>query len=361
MKKIYTLIALASVAFGASAQTRGSVGQASTAHKANVAVTGTVMPNSTRAIGDTLLYIPLPGYMINATDGPTFGISNEDIDGLTTNTGQPGDWTLYYSTDSSLDGSGNPTSDNYYHPWETPFPAGDDSAFFWSATSWFAPAVCCADNWLEFGPITVPANGATIVWYDKYNRYRDGYRLIVADGTGFDAATTPLVFTDFDLGTTIFTQTDDPYPSATYATDTTWTLRSANVPASFNGTQMIFAFHHNANDMDVLRLDEITVIEGTNLSIGVVANAATNKVSQNMPNPFNNSTKITYELANAAAVSLSVYDVTGKKVAAQSEGTKTAGSHTLDFNGADLAAGVYYYSMTLGENTTSTMKMVVVK
>jgi hypothetical protein len=319
------------------------------------------MPASTRAIGDTLLHIPLPGYLINGTDAPTFGISNEDIDGFTTNTGQPGDWTLYYSTDSSVNGVGSPTQDNYYHPWETPFPAGDDSAFFWSATSWFLPAQCCADNWLEFGPITVPANGATIVWYDRDNRYRDGYSLLIADGTGLDAASTPLDFTLFDVSDNVFTQTDDAFPSATYTTDTTWVLRSVNVPASYNGTQMIFAFHHTANDMDVLRIDDIAVIEGNNLSIGVASNVAENKVSQNNPNPFSSKSTISYELEKSASVSLSVYDVTGKLIASQFAGEKAAGKHSIEFNAENLSAGVYYYSIKAGENTSAAMKMVVIK
>jgi hypothetical protein len=359
MKKIYTLIALTSIAFGANAQTKGAAGH-NTAHRANVAITGTVMPNSTRAVGDTLLYIPLPGYIINSADAPTFGISNEDIDGYTTQTGQPGDWTLYYSTDSSVNAVGMPTQDNYYHTWETPFPAGDDSAFFWSATSWFNP-VNQADNWLEFGPITVPAAGATIAWYDRYNRYRDGYSLLIADGTGLDAASTPLDFTLFDVSDNVFTQTDDAFPSATYATDTTWVLRSVNVPASYNGTQMIFAFHHTANDMDVLRLDEIMVLEGNNLSIGVASKEAGNKVSQNMPNPFSSKTNISFELEKAASVSLSVYDVTGKLIASQFAGEKAAGKHSIEFNADNLSAGVYYYSIKAGENTSAAVKMVVIK
>lgn len=85
------------------------------------------------------------------------------------------------------------------------------------------------------------------------------------------------------------------------------------------------------------------------------------KVAQNMPNPFSTVSTINYELEKAAAVSLSVYDVAGKKIAEQSEGTQVAGSHTLSFNGANLAAGVYYYSLNVGENATTTMKMVVVK
>ncbi|MDF2435800.1 MAG: Por secretion system C-terminal sorting protein [Bacteroidota bacterium] len=102
------------------------------------------------------------------------------------------------------------------------------------------------------------------------------------------------------------------------------------------------------------RLDNTTSIGVNEFVDGV-------KVAQNMPNPFSTLATISYQLEKSAAVSLSVYDVTGKKIAAQSEGTQSAGAHTLTVNAADLAAGVYYYTLTVGENTTSTMKMVVVK
>lgn len=358
MKKLYTLIALATVAFGANAQSRGSVA-ATTEHKANVSLNQTVKPvSATRASGDTLMYMPLPGYIVNSTDAPTFQVVTEDIDGFATyNAGYAMDFGLYYSTDSTTT-AGDPIMWNFYHPWETPAPAGDDSAFFWSATSWFAsPNV--ADNWLMFGPITVPAGGASLVWYDRTNRYRDGYEVKVADGA---IASTPLTFTDFDLGTTIFTETDDAAPSATYAIDTTWEMQNVMLPASFNGMTVIIAFHHNANDMDVLRLDEITVVDGS-LAMGIQENVAVNGISvaQNMPNPFSTLSTISYQLEKNAEVTFSVYDVTGKVISQQYAGAQSAGNHTIDLNAENLSAGVYYYSIKAGENTSAAVKMVVIK
>ena len=40
------------------------------------------------------------------------------------------------------------------------------------------------------------------------------------------------------------------------------------------------------------------------------------------------------------------------------EGLKTAGTHTITIDGADLQAGVYYYTLT-ADNNSVTKKMIV--
>lgn len=85
------------------------------------------------------------------------------------------------------------------------------------------------------------------------------------------------------------------------------------------------------------------------------------KLGQNVPNPTNGTSMIKYELEKNAKVALNVYDVTGKIVATQNIGEQNAGSHTVNFNAADLAAGMYYYSLTVNNAATSAMKMAVIK
>lgn len=352
MKKIYTIVAAFAVVLSANAQ-KGSITNDASVQKYNKGLVKHVINNTTRAIGDTLMYMPLPGYYVNPTDQAAFDIITQDIDQLpTNNAGYAMDFGLYYSTDSSVNGMGQPLQSNFYHPWETPAPAGTDSSFFWSATSWFNPAGQ-ADNWLMFGPLTIPATGATLKWYDRTNRWRDGYKVTVT--TSFSS---PLDFGDFN-DPAIFTETDDAFPSATYAVDTTWELKTVSIPATYNGLVVAIAFHHDANDMDVLRLDEITLVEGGTVGVNEFVNGA--KFSQNTPNPFGTITTINYELQAASKVTLNVYDVTGKKVIEQNQGELAAGKHAVKVNAENLASGVYYYSLKVNENTTSSMKMVVVK
>lgn len=347
MKKIYTLIAVTTISFTANAQQKSP--SLSTLVKSVHSVA--INPNiNAMAVGDTLMYMPLPSTFVNPTDNAAFNMQIEDIDALPpNNSGAEMAFGVLYSLDSSLNSAGNPTSDNYFHPWETP---GVDSTFFWHATSWFNPAGT-ANNWLMFGPITLTAGGI-VSWYDRTNSgYRDGYKLYATT-----TPSSPVTFSDF-TGNAIYTKTSAS-PSNTAATDTTWVLRTAVIPPMYETQSIYLAFQHNANDMDVLYLDEITVVESP---LGINENSFVNsvKVLQNNPNPFNNISTINYELEKNAAISLVVFDLTGNKIIEQKEGNQSAGKHNLKINAANLSAGVYYYSLTVGSASTGAMKMVVIK
>jgi hypothetical protein len=78
------------------------------------------------------------------------------------------------------------------------------------------------------------------------------------------------------------------------------------------------------------------------------------------PNPFNPSTKITFELAKAEKVKLAVYNLLGEQVAVLINGVMSASSHTVTFNASNLASGVYFYRLEAG-STTIAKKMVLLK
>jgi hypothetical protein len=59
-------------------------------------------------------------------------------------------------------------------------------------------------------------------------------------------------------------------------------------------------------------------------------------------------------------VNLTVYDISGRKVAELVNGMRDAGSHEVTFDGSKLASGVYLYKLTAG-NYTATQKMVLMK
>ena len=88
-------------------------------------------------------------------------------------------------------------------------------------------------------------------------------------------------------------------------------------------------------------------------------------LEQNYPNPFNSETQITFSLPRDAAVALELYNLTGQKVATLLEGTRSAGNHSLHWNGRDdtgkpLASGVYIYRLLAGE-TTITRKLLLLR
>lgn len=94
---------------------------------------------------------------------------------------------------------------------------------------------------------------------------------------------------------------------------------------------------------------------------GVEETTANNiNVSQNVPNPFNGNTVISYSLTEASTVSIKVVDVTGNVVSNINEETKTAGEHNITIDGSSLAQGTYFYTFTAGEYTV-TKRMIVTK
>jgi len=66
---------------------------------------------------------------------------------------------------------------------------------------------------------------------------------------------------------------------------------------------------------------------------------------QNYPNPFNPVTTIQYELGAVDHISITVYDVLGRKVTTLVDGTQVAGPHQIAFDGSSLASGVYFYRL----------------
>ena len=77
----------------------------------------------------------------------------------------------------------------------------------------------------------------------------------------------------------------------------------------------------------------------------------TTHLAQNYPNPFNPSTRITYELSQAAPVRLQVFDMTGRTVATLVNGLRASGQHTERFSVHDLPTGTYIYRLTTGTET----------
>jgi len=81
-------------------------------------------------------------------------------------------------------------------------------------------------------------------------------------------------------------------------------------------------------------------------------------VSQNYPNPFNNVTSVNVSLKESANVSLDVYNAIGQKVYAINAKDLNAGTHTLKIEGANLNAGIYFYTVN-ASGSSITRKMMV--
>jgi len=100
---------------------------------------------------------------------------------------------------------------------------------------------------------------------------------------------------------------------------------------------------------------------------------ASYKLEQNYPNPFNPTTSITFEVPGPAVVTIKVYNMLGQEVATllNNQVYDIATRDNVDFNGANLASGVYFYRITAqslddngvqsGKSFTQVKKMLLVK
>jgi len=81
---------------------------------------------------------------------------------------------------------------------------------------------------------------------------------------------------------------------------------------------------------------------------------------QNYPNPFNPNTSISFSLPESGFATLSIYDVLGNLIDVATEGYKTAGVHTVNFDAGNLSSGVYFYTLNFN-GLASTKKMLLMK
>ena len=67
---------------------------------------------------------------------------------------------------------------------ENPDPSVPDTNWYITAYSWFTNANLRADNWLGFGPITIPDEGSTkfSFLHRSVKQWRDGFDVYVTTG-----------------------------------------------------------------------------------------------------------------------------------------------------------------------------------
>jgi hypothetical protein len=81
---------------------------------------------------------------------------------------------------------------------------------------------------------------------------------------------------------------------------------------------------------------------------------------QNYPNPFNPVTTINYQLPITDYVELSIYNLQGQKIESLVSEQQAAGNHAYQFDGRNLASGVYYYHLMAG-SFSDVKKMILIK
>jgi hypothetical protein len=149
----------------------------------------------------------------------------------------------------------------------------------------------------------------------------------------------------------------------------------------WSSSPAIEAGDNSAPNLPVTDLDGNPRIYGTNVDMGAYEYQGpatgieddpaptlpkTFALHQNVPNPFNPTTIISYDVPVAGGkVALQVYDVAGRLVRTLVDGLETPGEKRVTWNGLNsqgnrVATGVYFYRMTAA-GFTKTRKMVLLQ
>lgn len=106
--------------------------------------------------------------------------------------------------------------------------------------------------------------------------------------------------------------------------------------------------NQNLVDYAILKTDKygnINTVGVTPISHSIPANY---ELRQNYPNPFNPETKIRFDIPSSGEINMTVYDILGRIVYSIAE-YKTAGSYEVRFDGTNLASGMYFYELVVGD------------
>ncbi len=82
------------------------------------------------------------------------------------------------------------------------------------------------------------------------------------------------------------------------------------------------------------------------------------RLYQNYPNPFNQSTTIRFHLPKPDFVTLTVYDILGRKIETIVSGQHPAGEFRVEWTAKDLSSGIYFYRLQAGQ-FVETKKLIV--
>jgi hypothetical protein len=84
------------------------------------------------------------------------------------------------------------------------------------------------------------------------------------------------------------------------------------------------------------------------------------RLEQNFPNPFNPTTQIAFQVSQKEKVTLIVFNSLGQAVSVLVNEEVNPGEYQLDFDAANLPAGIYYYQLK-SESFMQTKKMLILK
>ena len=106
---------------------------------------------------------------------------------------------------------------------------------------------------------------------------------------------------------------------------------------------------------------ELAFVPGVVTNVETSHEAAVHSLTllQNYPNPFNPTTRISYILEDRQAVTLKIFDLTGRELVTLVEQMQNKGEHSVLWDASHVASGAYFCRLTAGQS--SVMRKLIVQ
>ncbi len=127
-----------------------------------------------------------------------------------------------------------------------------------------------------------------------------------------------------------------------------------HVKFALSGSKIFVSFLYNS--LWYYDLSQITKVPVTN-------NGIPQKfiLQQNHPNPFNQSTRITYSVSRSDHIILRIHDVRGKEIITLVNNVQRPDTYSVNFNASELSSGIYFYTLKIGNDCVQARKMLLIR
>jgi hypothetical protein len=271
----------------------------------------------------------------------------------------------------NFDADGLPDANNRPQEWfwsDAGFSTIDENDGCLFSSSWLAGFLPGNRNWLMTPPIQIVDASAMLYWSSAPRQtplYLDGYTVLVSTTDNIEASFTDTIFqaAQYLAGTGNNFAAYTFSPGFVHGMDGTYIEFDADSSrwigeqrpfsaslASYAGQTIYIAFLHDADDDNLISIDDL-LVKGTLVGLSELEQELGFNV---YPNPVSDKLELNYKLNNTQPVVAEISDVRGAVVMSSGRSIQIAGQQKLTIDVSKLAAGTYDVSLKLKEGVLHT-------
>jgi len=200
--------------------------------------------------------------------------------------------------------------------------------------NWDADKRLTNDSYSSYQPSVIASDSVIhVVWYDVFYNYRVFYKKSLDGGVNWEA---DVLLENSDAGGSL----------------------NPSVTAFGKSVHVVWEDTRDGNSEIYYTRNPSGNVTGLNDNES--ANTTKFLLSQNYPNPFTETTTISWQLTQRAHVVLKVHDFTGREVKTLVDSGQAQGKHQVAFDATSLPAGVYFIQLH-ANGRVETKKILVSK